>query len=78
MLSLFYEPTIYRWGLYFLAFYVVDQIIFSNYIDAERVGEIIGESFVQVLFGVVGLSFIYNISIGVWLWENQKKAVCKR
>ena len=64
MLSLFYEPTIYRWGLYFLAFYIVDQIIFSNYIDAERDGEIIGESFVQVLFGVMGLSLIYNIPIG--------------
>lgn len=46
-MRLFHDPTIYRWRLYFLAFYIVAQIIFSNYINCERVDEIIGESFVQ-------------------------------
>lgn len=52
-MSLFYDPTIYRWGLYFLAFYIVDQIIFSNYINSERVDKIIEECLSHVMIPVV-------------------------
>lgn len=58
-MSQFYNPVIYRWGLYSLTFYIVDRLISSDHLDADRVGFIIEEYFSHTMISVVILSFTY-------------------
>ena len=62
-MDIFYNADIYRWGLYFLAFYIVDRLIFADWTNLEgffyTIGECIGNTIVPVVF----ITLFYNIFV---------------